>query len=304
MTEIEKAVRFEDTANLYLLTACDMTCSFCYASKGLGRFTAEQLRAILDSLAAHGASHVNLTGGEPLLHPDVLDITRYAVSVGLGVTFFTSGSMLTAELAEELCRSVDWIALSLDGTSEMNLAVGRGEGHYEAALRSLQLVRAASSSTRIRVTSVATSINIGGLPALAEVLMEEPYRPDLWRIKQMVPTRRAGEAADDLGVADEAFDQHMAKVMEVLPPAFPVQLHGSKLKSGDTMCIHPGGEATVTLGDGADMRIVSLGNMLVGPGQVFGEWNRRRDASNAGAYNRMWSETSRVSLSPRRASSA
>jgi radical S-adenosyl methionine domain-containing protein 2 len=292
--------RFEDTANLYLLTACDMTCSFCYASKGLGRFSLDELREILDTLVEHGASHVNLTGGEPLLHPDVFEVVRYADQLGLRITFFTSGSMLTPEAAAEICRSVEWVALSLDGTREMNLAVGRGEGHYEAALRSIELLRSASPSTLIRVTSVATRINASGLSALAGVLRGDRHRPDLWRIKQMVPTRRAGDHRDDLGVTDQEFDRHMAEVMSVLPEGFPVQLHGSQLKSGDTMCIHPGGEATVTIGDGTDMEIVPLGNVLRAPRLVFREWNSRRDASNAGDYNRMWARSSPVTLSPRR----
>ncbi|GAA3570799.1 radical SAM protein [Streptomyces osmaniensis] len=291
------AARFTDTANLYLLTNCDMACSFCYASKGLGKFTLEQLRSVLDSLKEAGATHVNLTGGEPLMHPQVDDVVAYAAGLGFSITLFTSGSLLTEEKARAIAPHVKWFALSLDGTRETNLAVGRGEGHYEAALRSIEIIRAVAPDKRVRVTSVATRVNVENLKDLAKILGEPRHRPDLWRIKQMVPTRRANEKADELGIDDALFHREMRQVVEALPEGFPVQIHDSKYKSGDTMCIHPRGMATVTLGDGSDMDIVPLGNMLLDPQKVFRSWNERRDARNADRYNTMWQSPEHVTIS-------
>ncbi|WP_322768543.1 radical SAM protein [Frankia sp. Cr1] len=281
-------VPFTDTANIYLLTNCDMACSFCYASKGLGGFTVQQLRFVLTTLRDHGATHVNLTGGEPLMHPDVLEVAECADTLGFSTTLFTSGSMLTKPIATGIGAHVRWFALSLDGTREKNLEVGRGEGHYEAALRSIEIIREVAPQARVRVTTVATRINVDHLEPLGEVLRHERHRPDLWRIKQMVPTRRGAEMADELGVTTEQFEARMIRLLSALPADFPVQIHGSESKSGDTMCIHPRGGATVTIGDGLDMEILPLGNILSEPGTVFTNWQRRRNRVNASSYNQMW----------------
>lgn len=281
---------FKDVANLYLLTNCDMDCSFCYASKNLGSMSLERARTLIDFLASAGAERINLTGGEILMHPDALDVVRYAKEVGLNVTLFTSGSMLNQRRAEKFVPLIDWLALSLDGPPEINVAVGRSERHYDGTIGALGLVRSMETGVRIRVATVVTRINVAHLEPLAETFIQPGLTPDLWRLKQMVPTRRGGEAKDDLGLTLEVFQRHMEPLVAVYGERIRMQAHPAASKIADTMCIHPNGAATVTLGDGGeDMEIVPLGNMFKDPDAVLEGWWTYRDADNAAEYGEMWS---------------
>lgn len=279
---------FKDVANLYLLTNCDMDCSFCYASKNLGNMSLERAKFVIDFLASAGAERINLTGGEILMHPEALTVVRYAADAGLGVTLFTSGSMLTEKRAEKFIPHIDWLALSLDGPPAINVAVGRSERHYAATIDALRLVRAMGSTVRIRVATVVTQINIAHLMPLAETFAQPELTPDLWRLKQMVPTRRAGEAKDELGVTFQVFEEHMTPLANRYGRRIRMQIHPAASKVADTMCIHPNGAATVTLGDGDDMEIVGLGNMFSDADAVIGAWWRHRDDDNAAGYDEMW----------------
>ncbi len=279
---------FKDVANLYLLTNCDMECSFCYASKNLGNMSPERARSVIDFLRAAGAERINLTGGEILMHPKALEIVRYASDSGLLVTLFTSGSMLTQRRAEQFVPHITWLALSLDGPPEINVAVGRSERHYPATIEALKLVRAMQSDVRIRVATVVTRLNVAHLQPLADTLSEPDLLPDLWRLKQMVPTRRAGEMKDELGVELDVFREHMARLSESHGHRVRMQIHPAASKVADTMCIHPNGAATVTLGDGDDMEIVPLGNMFANPAAVLKAWWTHRDGENADGYDAMW----------------
>lgn len=281
---------FKDVANLYLLTNCDMECSFCYASKNLGNMPVERARAVIDFLAAAGAERINLTGGEILMHPEALDVVRYAKDTGLRVTLFTSGSMLNQRRAEKFVPLIDWLALSLDGPPEINVAVGRSERHYDATIAALGLVRSMEAEVRIRVATVVTQINVAHLEPLAETFAQPELTPDLWRLKQMVPTRRAGEAKDELGVTLAVFQQYMEPLAATYGERIRMQVHPAASKVADTMCIHPNGAATVTLGDdGDEMEIVPLGNMFKDPEAVLDGWWTHRDADNAAGYDEMWS---------------
>lgn len=279
---------FKDVANLYLLTNCDMDCTFCYASKNLGNMSVDRAKTVIDYLAGAGAERINLTGGEILMHPDALEVVSYAHSVGLGVTLFTSGSMLTAKRAERFVPLLDWLALSLDGPPHINVAVGRSERHYEATINALRLVRAIGSGVRIRVATVVTKINVAELAPLAETFCQPGLTPDLWRLKQMVPTRRAGEEKGQLGISLEVFREHMEPLAATYGDRIRMQVHPAASKVADTMCIHPNGAATVTLGDGDDMAIVPLGNMFHDPDGVLDGWWEHRDADNAAGYDEMW----------------
>ena len=279
---------FKDVANLYLLTNCDMDCSFCYASKNLGNMPLQRAKFVIDFLAAAGAERINLTGGEILMHPDALDAVRYATEAGLRVTLFTSGSMLTQARAEKFIPLIDWLALSLDGPPHINVAVGRSERHYDATINALRLVRAMESNVRIRVATVVTQINVAELEPLAETFSQPELTPDLWRLKQMVPTRRASEAKDELGVTLDVFGQHMAPLQANYGERIRMQVHPAASKVADTMCIHPNGAATITLGDGDDMEIVPLGNMFADADAVLDAWWKHRDDDNAADYDAMW----------------
>ncbi len=288
-----------DVPNLYLLTECDMGCKFCYASKNLGRFTLDQVSTILTTLRGFGMSRINITGGEALMHPDALDIVRFAYQLGLKVTLFTSGSLYTQQRVEEFSPLIDWLALSLDGDRQINRKSGRTARHFDAALNAAELSKRLSPEVKLRIASVATRINVDKLSALAEILADDRYTPRIWRIKQMVPTRRAKQFEDDLGVEDSVFFEEMKKITERYSGRIPIQVHGSASKIADTMCIHPDGNCTATILENGEFEILRLGNILTEPNQAIDRWNEVKDTDNSALYGRLWDNPQDVETAPR-----
>jgi len=85
---------------------CTHSCKFCYYSfldktddqfRGMRRASFRSLddcKKILDLLKAQGIIHVDVTGGEPTLHPNIVDIVRYAREIGLAIRIITLGQFL------------------------------------------------------------------------------------------------------------------------------------------------------------------------------------------------------------------
>lgn len=88
---------------------CAHSCRFCYYSfwdKSDDQFRAlrtasfrseADCRAILDGLAAQGLGFVDITGGEPCMHPGMVDIVGHAASLGLKSRIITLGQLLTGK---------------------------------------------------------------------------------------------------------------------------------------------------------------------------------------------------------------
>jgi len=57
---------------------------------------------ILDEVADAGCLWLLITGGEPLLRPDFRDIYMYAKRKGFLITLFTNGTLLDADIADQL----------------------------------------------------------------------------------------------------------------------------------------------------------------------------------------------------------
>ncbi|HEY9230286.1 MAG TPA: radical SAM protein [Gemmatimonadaceae bacterium] len=282
------ADKFEDVPNLYLLTKCDMACRFCYASKDLGRMPKARAMGVVDAFRRRGATHINITGGEALLHPDALEIVAYAHQVGMQITLFTSGSLYHERRVVAFSPYLSWLALSLDGDETLNVAMGRIPKHYAKALEAIELTRLHAPTVRIRVATVVTRINVDGLRSLAMVLASERYKPDLWRLKQMVPTRRAAENEGELAVDDDVFAAAMSKLSSEFGSRIRMHVHPNSAKIADTMCVHPDGSATVTVRAGRGMKILELGSMFADSDGVIDRWLVTRDETNARDYRDAW----------------
>jgi radical SAM protein len=108
-----------------LTRACDLACRHCRAEaireRARDELTTRECERVLRELAAAGppAPRVVFTGGDPLKRPDLLELVRYGVGLGLGVSVAPSATQaLSSEVVDELLRAgVEAMSLSLDGSS-------------------------------------------------------------------------------------------------------------------------------------------------------------------------------------------
>jgi len=108
-----------------LTRACDLACRHCRAEaqreRARDELTTRECERVLGELAATGPPppHVVFTGGDPLKRPDLLELVKYGVGLGLGVSVAPSATQgLTREAVDALkAAGVSAMSLSLDGSS-------------------------------------------------------------------------------------------------------------------------------------------------------------------------------------------
>jgi SynChlorMet cassette radical SAM/SPASM protein ScmF len=133
-----------DTLYFYLTEGCNLACRHCWIAP---KFQAggtvyhclplETLKDIVWQAKPLGLNGVKLTGGEPLLHPEIIAILRFLREENLSVTMETNGVLVTPEVAREvaLCRG-RFVSVSLDGAdAETNEWVRGVKGSFDAAVR-------------------------------------------------------------------------------------------------------------------------------------------------------------------------
>ncbi len=106
---------------------CNLRCAHCYCNLPANdrkvqerELATKEVFRIFDEIAEEGCLWLLITGGEPLLRKDFLEIYTYAKKKGFLITLFTNGTLITTEIADYL---VQWppfeIEISLYGvTSE------------------------------------------------------------------------------------------------------------------------------------------------------------------------------------------
>jgi MoaA/NifB/PqqE/SkfB family radical SAM enzyme len=132
-------------AQIGLTNACPQACAYCYSRERGGRAmdTATILRAVQE-LKELGVCWLGLTGGEPLLNPDIARIVAAAAD-GCAVKLFTTGSTLTRERARELKDAgLFSVSVSLDHWLPEVHDRNRGlAGAFVTALQAIDIFRQA-----------------------------------------------------------------------------------------------------------------------------------------------------------------
>jgi radical SAM protein with 4Fe4S-binding SPASM domain len=164
------------TVTLELTRRCHRRCAFCYVP-GLRRpegpsedeLTAGELTHFARVLVkATGCRRVQLSGGEPLLRPDLLEIVEGVSATGASVGVITDGAQLTPSLARELAaRSVGPVQPTLlSGDAKLHDEL-RGQGAFRDATRATAVASAAG--LQVVVCMVLTSRNCSESGRVAEL---------------------------------------------------------------------------------------------------------------------------------------
>ena len=137
--------------DIELTERCNNACMHCYinlpahdAQAARRELTADQWKDILRQAADLGALSVRLTGGEPLLRPDFVEIYLCARRLGLKVVLFTNGRLITPELADLLARvpPLKKVEVSVYGMrAESYDAVACAPGAFAEFRRGVQLLQ-------------------------------------------------------------------------------------------------------------------------------------------------------------------
>ena len=160
--------------------ACGLACRHCRASAQPaplpGQLDAEESLALLTQVAGFGHPSPVLiaTGGDVLMRPDLDALAVRAAELGLPLALAPSVTpLLTASRAAELRElGVKVVSVSLDGATAARHESIRGvEGHFEATLRAIRLLRA--EGLAVQVNTLVMRENVEGLPTVAAIVREE-----------------------------------------------------------------------------------------------------------------------------------
>ena len=135
--------------SLELTYRCNLDCVQCYCNLPasdeqalLTEMSFEEVRDLINQAAEEGCLWLLLTGGEPLLRPDFLEVYTHAKKSGMLVMLFTNGTLLDAEIADVLA---EWpprrVEITLHAvTRETFEMVTRVPGSYDRCMRGIDLL--------------------------------------------------------------------------------------------------------------------------------------------------------------------
>ncbi|MCE5360987.1 GTP 3',8-cyclase MoaA [Candidatus Igneacidithiobacillus taiwanensis] len=210
---------------LSLTEHCNFRCQYCSPASGTPFFDyadhlrAEEIELVLRSFHALGLQHLRFTGGEPLIHPQLLRYVQFARELQIGKLSLSTNGYLLDRLAEPLAAAgLNSINISLDTLDAETFArVTRG-GRLQRVLQGIDCARAAGIP-RIKLNVVLLRrVNAHSLPELVEYALARHL--DI-RFIETMPLGSAGIASQDTEFfsAQAARASIEAKVGKLIPVA-------------------------------------------------------------------------------------
>jgi len=123
--------------------------------------TLEQIKKLIDDMAAMKVKVLTLHGGEPLIHPDVFEISKYAASKGLLVNFITNGILLNEKVVDRIIEArINSVTISLDGPDYIHDSIRGLKGAFKSIFEGIDiLMRKKNGGRAIPKLSISTYIS-------------------------------------------------------------------------------------------------------------------------------------------------
>lgn len=170
---------------------CNLRCSHCYQEEYYNHMPMDLVESSLEKISSFLSDkyincQINITGGEPLVHPSFLEICRKIKSKGFYFSVLTNGTLITESMAEELSKLRPiFVQVSLDGVEKTHDKI-RGIGSYNKALKGIELLK--KNGIRVLVSFTAQRENIKDYKKLVRVCSK--YSVDkIWWDRVVIPSK-------------------------------------------------------------------------------------------------------------------
>ncbi|MBV2235275.1 MAG: heme d1 biosynthesis radical SAM protein NirJ [Sterolibacterium sp.] len=159
-----------------LIRRCNLTCKHCYsisADKDFpGELSTEEIYTVMDDLKRFRVPVLILSGGEPLLRPDIFAIAQRAKAMGFYVGLSSNGTLIDENNIEQIAAcDFNYVGVSLDGMRATHDKFRRLEGAFDASLAGIRLCRDLGLKVGVRFT--LTQDNAHDLPHLLKLIEDE-----------------------------------------------------------------------------------------------------------------------------------
>ncbi len=159
-----------------LIRRCNLACKHCYSISADYNFpnelTTDEIYSVMDDLKDYHVPVLILSGGEPLLHPDIFPISQRAKDMGFYVGLSTNGTLINKDNIQQIRESnYDYVGISIDGIGETHDYFRHKKGAYAASLNAIRLCRDHGIKVGIRFT--ITQDNAHQLPQVLKLMDTE-----------------------------------------------------------------------------------------------------------------------------------
>jgi MoaA/NifB/PqqE/SkfB family radical SAM enzyme len=165
------------TVEIEITNRCNLKCKMCHRwkwQKRESRLSLPVIEELVGSARKLGGQNILVSGGEPLLRPDFVDIVRAIHAAGLTIILFTNATLMTEAAAEALVSGSTRFVFSIDSSKARIYEEIRGvKGAWQRAITGVKLAvsknRQKGGQANLGINYTVQKDNVGDMLATAEL---------------------------------------------------------------------------------------------------------------------------------------
>lgn len=186
---------------------CNLNCIHCRSSsspKLKDKFSTQEAFELLDKVASVALPVFVLTGGEPLLRPDIFEIASYGTGKGFRMCLATNGTIIDDNKCRKIIDSgIKLVSLSLDGSKpEIHDDFRQQKGSFQRILKGIEKVK--NHGIEFIINSSFTKRNSHDITSVYRLVKELGAKA--WYMFMIVPTGRGEELFKEL-ISKEEYEE-------------------------------------------------------------------------------------------------
>lgn len=155
-------------ASFELTHRCNFHCVHCYLGDQVAihkhqnrEVDTNTIIGLLDEMVEAGTLYLHLTGGDPMLRPDFVEIYQHAVRVGLLVTVFCNGSLITEEIVNTFSQYPPrMVEVTVYGATRKTFeTITQKKGAFDTCMKGIHALHKAN--VHLRLKTMVMTLNVG-----------------------------------------------------------------------------------------------------------------------------------------------
>ena len=156
-----------------ITTRCNLSCRHCYNSSTIKAQTLppRTLHMLAGKLANSGVFLVTLSGGEPLIEPEIWNITKILKDKKKNVSLVTNGTLVTERIARKIKNAhINSVQVSIDGLRETHDYLRGVKGCFDLSMRAVKTLL--KEDVSVMVSTTVSQKNVEEIPLLLEKVLD------------------------------------------------------------------------------------------------------------------------------------
>ena len=204
----------DKSACILWFAGCNMKCDYCYNPEivfGKGAFYFSEIISFLKS-RSNLLDAVVFSGGECLIHKDIISFIKLVKSLGFLIKVDTNGSQpkVLEKLIEE--HLIDYVALDFKGTKEKFFAITKSD-FYSQFLSCFEVLQASYIPFEIRTTYHSSLLNPEDIATMQHVLLELGYDKNYYIQNFRNYQNTIAPLPDSQSISEKDIHQNMTKII-------------------------------------------------------------------------------------------